>query len=66
METPGGAHFTSCVPDHPRDEPFQKAYAAAAADPAASAEFECATSCLPDGDEKGYQQAVRTWHEEQK
>lgn len=65
VETPGGAHFTSCVPDHPRDEPFQKAYAAAAADPAAWAEF-AARFLPPDGDEKGYQQAVRTWHEEQK
>lgn len=65
VETPGGAHFTSCVPDHPRDEPFQKAYAAAAGDPAAWAEF-AARFLPPDGDEKGYQQAVRTWHEEQK
>ncbi|MEU8766169.1 CoA-transferase [Streptomyces griseus] len=65
VETPGGAHFTSCVPDHPRDEPFQKAYAAAAADPAAWAEF-AARFLPPDGDEKGYRQAVRTWHEEQK
>ncbi|MFD3410681.1 CoA transferase subunit A [Streptomyces cyaneofuscatus] len=65
VETPGGAHFTSCVPDHPRDEPFQKAYAAAAADPAAWAEFG-ARFLPPDGDEKGYQQAVGTWHEEQR
>ncbi|MGW5066925.1 CoA transferase subunit A [Streptomyces cyaneofuscatus] len=65
VETPGGAHFTSCVPDHPRDEPFQKAYAAAAADPAAWAEFS-ARFLPPDGDEKRYQQAVRTWHEEQR
>ncbi|MEU0158482.1 CoA-transferase [Streptomyces sp. NPDC006261] len=64
-ETPGGAHFTSCAPDHPRDEPFQKAYAAAAADPAAWAEFS-ARFLPPDGDEKGYRQSVRTWHEEQK
>ncbi|WP_098026333.1 CoA transferase subunit A [Streptomyces sp. st115] len=65
VETPGGAHFTSCVPDHPRDEPFQKAYATAAADPTAWAAF-AARFLPPDGDEKGYQQAVRTWHEEQK
>ncbi|MFC9176076.1 MULTISPECIES: CoA transferase subunit A [Streptomyces] len=65
VETPGGAHFTSCVPDHPRDEPFQKAYAAAAADPAAWAGFS-ARFLPPDGDEKSYQQAVRTWHEEQR
>ena len=39
-EVPGGAHFTSCPPDYERDEPFQKAYAAAAADPDAWAEFD--------------------------
>ncbi|ESU47222.1 putative CoA transferase alpha subunit [Streptomyces sp. HCCB10043] len=65
VETPGGAHFTSCVPDHPRDEPFQKAYAAAAADPAAWADF-AARFLPPDGDEKSYREAVRIWHEEQK
>jgi glutaconate CoA-transferase subunit A len=30
VETPNGAHFTSCVPDYERDEAFQKAYAASA------------------------------------
>ncbi|MEL5958393.1 CoA-transferase [Streptomyces sp. CLV115] len=65
VETPNGAHFTSCVPDRPRDEAFQKAYATAAADPAAWAAFS--ERFLPaGGDEKGYQSAVRTWHEEQK
>ncbi|MGQ7748816.1 CoA transferase subunit A [Streptomyces sp. WC2508] len=65
VETPNGAHFTSCVPDHPRDEAFQKAYATAAADPGAWAAFS--ERFLPaGGDEKGYQSAVRTWHEEQK
>jgi acyl CoA:acetate/3-ketoacid CoA transferase alpha subunit len=39
IEVPGGAHFTSCVPDYERDERFQRAYAEAAADPAAWAEF---------------------------
>jgi glutaconate CoA-transferase subunit A len=33
VETPGGAHFTSCVPDYDRDEAFQNEYAKAAADP---------------------------------
>jgi glutaconate CoA-transferase subunit A len=33
VETPRGAHFTSCVPDYGRDEPFQRAYADAASDP---------------------------------
>ncbi len=65
VETPNGAHFTSCAPDYPRDEAFQKAYAAAAADPAAWAAFTA--RFLPvDGSEKNYQTAVRTWHEEQK
>jgi len=32
VETPGGAHFTACVPDYPRDEEFQRDYVAAAAD----------------------------------
>ncbi|WTG44538.1 acyl CoA--acetate/3-ketoacid CoA transferase subunit alpha [Streptomyces sp. NBC_01579] len=65
VETPNGAHFTSCAPDYPRDEAFQKAYAAAAADPAAWAAFTA--RFLPvDGSEKSYRSAVRTWHEEQK
>ncbi|MGW1405925.1 CoA transferase subunit A [Streptomyces sp. NPDC002403] len=65
VETPNGAHFTSCVPDHPRDEAFQKAYASAAADPGAWAAFS-ARFLPPEGDEKSYWSAVRTWHEEQK
>ncbi|MFD7946362.1 CoA transferase subunit A [Streptomyces sp. NPDC059744] len=65
VETPNGAHFTSCVPDYPRDEAFQKAYATAATDPAAWAAFTA--RFLPaDGSEKSYRSAVRTWHEEQK
>jgi glutaconate CoA-transferase, subunit A len=31
VETPNGAHFTSCAPDYERDEQFQKEYAASAA-----------------------------------
>ncbi|MET7789088.1 CoA-transferase [Streptomyces sp900116325] len=65
VETPNGAHFTSCAPDYPRDEAFQKAYATAAADPAAWAAFT-ARFLPPDGSEKSYQSAVQTWHEEQK
>jgi glutaconate CoA-transferase subunit A len=33
VETPGGAHFTACVPDYARDEGFQREYVAAAGDP---------------------------------
>ena len=32
VEAPFGAHFTECVPDYPRDEAFQRAYADAARD----------------------------------
>jgi glutaconate CoA-transferase, subunit A len=39
VETPGGAHFTSCLPDYPRDEEFQRNYVKAAGDPATWAEF---------------------------
>jgi glutaconate CoA-transferase, subunit A len=34
VESPRGAHFTSCVPDYGRDEAFQRRYAEAAADEA--------------------------------
>jgi glutaconate CoA-transferase subunit A len=39
VETPGGAHFTACVPDYARDEAFQKEYVAAAGDPDAWSAF---------------------------
>ncbi len=35
VEAPRGAHFTECPPDYPRDEAFQKEYAATAKDPEA-------------------------------
>jgi glutaconate CoA-transferase subunit A len=35
VEAPGGARFTSCEPDYPRDEALQREYATAAADPVA-------------------------------
>ncbi|MGW6928831.1 CoA transferase subunit A [Lentzea sp. NPDC054927] len=40
VEAPGGAGFTSCVPDYPRDEALQREYAAAAADQETWADFE--------------------------
>ncbi|WP_026314004.1 CoA transferase subunit A [Actinomadura flavalba] len=61
VETPGGAHFTACEPDHGRDEPFQRLYARAAADPD---EWERFRARFLDGDETAYQDAVRTWREE--
>lgn len=33
IEAPGGAHPTACLPDYPRDEEFQAAYAASAKQP---------------------------------
>lgn len=39
VESPGGAWFTSCVPDYERDEELQKQYAAAARSPEAWSEF---------------------------
>lgn len=59
VETPRGAHFTSCVPDYDRDERFQKHYATAARDASAWQEFE---RTFLSGDEASYQQAVRDFH----
>ncbi len=55
-ETPGGAHFTSCVPDYGRDEAFQAHYAAAAASPEQWRRFHGEYLA---GDEASYQHAVR-------
>jgi glutaconate CoA-transferase subunit A len=55
IETPGGAHFTACVPDYNRDEAFQREYVAAAGDPDAWAAF---TERYLAVDEVGYQAAV--------
>ncbi len=60
-EAPGGAHFTSCVPDYGRDEAFQARYAAAAADPEAWPRFRAE---YLTGDETGYQQAVERFREQ--
>ncbi len=56
IEAPNGAHFTSCEPDYPRDEGFQREYATAAADPQQWSAF--VTRYLA-GSEAEYQQAVR-------
>ena len=55
VETPGGAHFTACVPDYGRDEAFQKEYVAAAGDPDAWAAF---SRRYLEVAEDGYQAAV--------
>jgi glutaconate CoA-transferase subunit A len=57
VEAPGGAHFTSCVPDYPRDESFQRAYSAAAADEDSWAAFR--GRYLELASEGEYQRAVR-------
>ncbi|MEU2163583.1 CoA-transferase [Streptomyces chengbuensis] len=59
VEAPDGAHFTSCAPDHGRDESFQKLYATTP-----WAEF--AERFLSGPDEHAYRSAVRAWHEEQR
>ena len=51
IETPRGAHFTSCEPDYGRDEEFQRRYAAAAASDEAWAEF---SRQFLSGDEADY------------
>jgi glutaconate CoA-transferase subunit A len=58
IEAAGGAHFTSCAPDYGRDEAFQKAYAAAAAEPDSWATFSARYLEVESEDE--YQRAVRT------
>ncbi len=50
VETPRGAHFTSCVPDYGRDEAFQKEYAAG--------DWETFVDKYLSGDEAQYQKAV--------
>ena len=61
VETPNGAHFTTCTPDYERDEKFQKAYAVAAADPE---QWQAFQERFLNGDEAAYQAAVKTFHEE--
>ncbi|MBV9445353.1 MAG: CoA transferase subunit A [Streptosporangiaceae bacterium] len=56
IEATNGAHFTSCDPDYPRDEAFQRDYVAAAKDPVAWKEFEAR---YLTGSETDYQAAVR-------
>jgi glutaconate CoA-transferase, subunit A len=62
VETPNGAHFTTCTPDYERDEKFQKAYAAAAG--GTDEEWSGFETRFLAGDEDAYQSAVRAFHEE--
>ncbi len=61
VETPHGAHFTTCTPTYERDEKFQKAYATAAKSPDDWAAFD---EQFLRGDESAYQAAVAAFHEE--
>jgi glutaconate CoA-transferase subunit A len=63
VETPNGAHFTTCTPDYERDERFQRAYAAAAG--GTDEEWAAFEERFLRGDEAAYQAAVRTFAEEQ-
>lgn len=55
VETPHGAHFTSCEPDYDRDEAFQREYADSAASTQAWNRFRAR---YLDADEAHYQRAV--------
>ncbi|MEW2614368.1 CoA-transferase [Streptomyces sp. NPDC047880] len=61
VQTPHGAHFTSCAPDHDRDEPFQRAYAQAARAPQT---WQAFTDRFLSADEETYQAEVAAFHEE--
>jgi glutaconate CoA-transferase, subunit A len=56
VETPGGAHFTSCAPDYERDEAFQREYVATAKSSEAWDEFRAKYIDVSEAD---YQKAVR-------
>ncbi|WP_246238584.1 CoA-transferase [Acrocarpospora corrugata] len=55
VETPGGAHFTSCEPDYGRDEAFQRAYLEATTSADSWRNF---AQRYLSGDEGDYQRAV--------
>jgi glutaconate CoA-transferase subunit A len=63
VETPNGAHFTTCTPDYERDEKFQKAYAAAAG--GSDEDWQAFHDRFLAGDEDSYQAAVRAFGEDQ-
>ncbi|MGW0165237.1 CoA transferase subunit A [Streptomyces sp. NPDC003343] len=56
VEAPNGAHFTSCAPDHDRDETLQRHYA--------TTRWTMFAERFLSGDEHAYQAAVRAWHKE--
>lgn len=56
VEAPNGAHFTSCSPDHDRDEALQRHYA--------TTQWPLFAERFLSGDEHAYQAAVRAWQKE--
>lgn len=64
VETPHGAHFTTCTPDYERDERFQRAYAAAAS--GSDEDWSAFEQRFLSGDEAAYQAAVAAFAEEGK
>lgn len=56
VETPSGAHFTSCAPDYDRDEDVQRLYA--------STPWPEFAERFLMGDEQSYRSAVEAWHKE--
>ena len=62
VETPNGAHFTTCTPDYERDERFQRAYAAAAS--GTEEDWASFSARFLAGDEDAYQAAVQAFAEE--
>ncbi|WP_302705656.1 CoA transferase subunit A [Nocardioides cremeus] len=63
VETPNGAHFTTCTPDYERDEKFQKAYVAAAS--GSDEEWDAFEQRFLAGDEDAYQAAVQAFAQEE-
>ena len=63
VETPGGAHFTTCTPDYERDEAFQRAYAGAAS--GSDEDWQAFHDRFLAGDEAAYQAAVEAFRAEQ-
>lgn len=62
VETPNGAHFTTCTPDYERDERFQKTYAAAAS--GSDEDWQAFHDRFLAGDEASYQAAVAAFQQE--
>src|SRR4051812_20553803 len=62
VETPNGAHFTTCSPDYERDERFQRAYAAGAS--GSDEDWAAFSARFLEGDEASSQAAVAAFAQE--